>query len=723
MATTSETASPIGIANLYRHKIVAKRGAAFTIMVAGESGLGKTTFINTLFSTTIKNYADHKRRHQKQIDRTVEIEITKAELEEKFFKVRLTVIDTPGFGDYVNNRDSWQPIIEFLDDQHESYMLQEQQPRRTDKIDMRVHACLYFIRPTGHTLKPLDIEVMKRLSSRVNLIPVIAKADTLSPTDLARFKQRVKAVVEAQGIKIYTPPIEEDDEHAAAHARSLMAAMPFAVIGSEKDVKTNDNRVVKGRQYAWGVAEVENEDHCDFKKLRSILIRTHMLDLIHTTEEQHYEAYRAQQMETRKFGEARPRKLDNPKFKEEEEALRKRFTEQVKVEEQRFRQWEQKLISERDRLNKDLEATHAAYEALSGGALFKHERVGSSGNNSLSAILTSKGENLPINACNKTISHEACPYSQNAQCYPGTYVLTGSSDRAIHLSRAIPNSSTTGHETTSPIQKYEAHGYSVLDVAVAADNARFTSVGGDRQVFLWDVEQGITTRRWAGHNARVEAVQFAGEGDSVVVSGSADTTINLWDTRSKSHKPIQTLTEAGDTVSSLHVHMPTYSIASGSYDGRARIYDVRMGRTTVDVLAHPVTSVRCSADGNALLVSTLDSRIRMLDRADGKLLKAFGGEEGLEQSTTGARVTYRNSELRIRSVFAKGDAVVLSGSESEKGDPSPQAHVFAWDVLSGEVIATVRAGNGVKVVSCVAWNEKGGCWAGGCSDGTVKIYG
>jgi hypothetical protein len=103
----------------------------------------------------------------------------------------LTVIDTPGFGDYVNNRDSWMPIIEFLDDQHESYMLQEQQPRRHDKIDLRVHACLYFIRPTGHTLKPLDIEVMKRLCSRVNLIPVIAKADTLSPADLAKFKQRV----------------------------------------------------------------------------------------------------------------------------------------------------------------------------------------------------------------------------------------------------------------------------------------------------------------------------------------------------------------------------------------------------------------------------------------------------------------------------------------------------------------------------------------------------
>lgn len=44
------------------------------------------TASQTLFSTTIKNYADHKKRHAKQVDKTVEIEITKAELEEKFFK-------------------------------------------------------------------------------------------------------------------------------------------------------------------------------------------------------------------------------------------------------------------------------------------------------------------------------------------------------------------------------------------------------------------------------------------------------------------------------------------------------------------------------------------------------------------------------------------------------------------------------------------------------------
>lgn len=178
----------------------------------------------------------------------------------------------------------------------------------------------------------------------------------------------------------------------------------------------------------------------------------------------------------------------------------------------------------------------------------------------------------------------------------------------------------------------------------------------------------------------------------------------------------------------MHVHTPTYSIASGSYDGHVRVYDVRTGKTTVDVLAHPVTSIRCSADGNALLASTLDSYIRMIDRADGKLLAAFGGpsKNGEQQARsflgTKPRHAYRNQELRVRSVFAQGDAVVLSGSEAAKEDgTAPGAGVFAWDVLSGETVATVPMGEKVKAVSCVAWNEQGH-WAGGCSDGRIGSY-
>jgi cell division control protein 12 len=93
-------------------------------------------------------------------------------------------------------------------------MRQEQQPHRNEKVDMRVHACIYFITPNGHScvplslpclgaailisrqcrLKPLDIETMKRLGTRVNLIPVIAKADTMTPQDIIAFKENVSCL-------------------------------------------------------------------------------------------------------------------------------------------------------------------------------------------------------------------------------------------------------------------------------------------------------------------------------------------------------------------------------------------------------------------------------------------------------------------------------------------------------------------------------------------------
>ncbi len=69
------------------------------------------------------------------------------------------------------------------------------------------------------------------------------------------------------------------------------------------------------------------------------------------------------------------------------------------------------------------------------------------------------------------------------------------------------------------IQVYSAQGYEVLDLAVTDDNARFASVGGDKQVFYWDVATARTLRRWAGHLGRVNCVRFGGEGDSLVISG------------------------------------------------------------------------------------------------------------------------------------------------------------------------------------------------------------
>jgi septin family protein len=40
-------------------------------------------------------------------------------------------------------------------------------------------------------LREIDIELMRRLSPRVNVIPVIGKADSLTPSELKTFKKRV----------------------------------------------------------------------------------------------------------------------------------------------------------------------------------------------------------------------------------------------------------------------------------------------------------------------------------------------------------------------------------------------------------------------------------------------------------------------------------------------------------------------------------------------------
>ena len=92
------------------------------------------------------------------------------DIEENGVRLRLTVVDTPGFGDFVNNDDryvkraqfncpsiyhtpfhsSWDPIVDNIAARFDSYLEQENRVNRQKIVDNRVHACLYFIQPTGH---------------------------------------------------------------------------------------------------------------------------------------------------------------------------------------------------------------------------------------------------------------------------------------------------------------------------------------------------------------------------------------------------------------------------------------------------------------------------------------------------------------------------------------------------------------------------------------------
>jgi septin 7 len=94
-------------------------------------------------------------------------------------------------------------------------------------VDNRIHACLYFIEPTGHSLKPVDIEFMRRLHTKVNLIPIIAKSDTMTDDEVLQFKARILSDIAHHHIDIYqAPQYEQEDEETLAENEEIIVC-PF----------------------------------------------------------------------------------------------------------------------------------------------------------------------------------------------------------------------------------------------------------------------------------------------------------------------------------------------------------------------------------------------------------------------------------------------------------------------------------------------------------------
>jgi len=263
-------------------------------MVVGDSGLGKSTLINSLFCTDL--YRDRKVPNaEERVDRTVNIVKNTLEIEERGIKLRLTIVDTPGFGDAINCEESWKSIEHYIDEQFQQFFKDESGLHRKNIQDNRVHCCLYFIPPYGHGLRHLDIEFLRRLHQKVNIIPIIAKADTLSGEEVKKLKQKILEEIEENKIQIYKFPEcdSDEDEEFKQQDRELKACIPFAIIASNQIVEVNGKRV-RGRIYPWGIVEVENPVHSDFLKLRTMLVGTHMQDFKDITRDVHYENYRAQ---------------------------------------------------------------------------------------------------------------------------------------------------------------------------------------------------------------------------------------------------------------------------------------------------------------------------------------------------------------------------------------------------------------------------------------------
>jgi len=247
------------------------------------------------------------------------------------------------------------------------------------------------------------------------------------------------------------------------------------------------------------------------------------------------------------------------------------------------------------------------------------------------------------------------------------------------------------------IKSYKGHSYEILDVDVTTDNARIISVGEDRPTYIWDVVTGQIIRRLPGHQSRTNTVQFNKVENSVAVTGSYDKTVKIWDLKSNNINPIQVLEEAKDSISSLYVS--GYEIITGSTDGNVRIYDIRAGQLHTDLLGQIITCVNLSHDGNCVLVSTLDSTIRLLDKSTGEHLNEYKG--------------HVNTAYHVASNLMSTDGHVVSGSEDHT--------ICFWDLVERNLIRTLRGH--VATVCAIDCHPSQPYVISGSFDSTIRFWG
>merc|ERR550539_1725942 len=166
------------------------------------------------------------------------------------------------------------------------------------------------------------------------------------------------------------------------------------------------------------------------------------------------------------------------------------------------------------------------------------------------------------------------------------------------------------------------HSHFVEDVVISSDSQYALSASWDKELRLWDIKTGETTRRFVGHTKDVLSCAFSAE-NRQIVSGSRDTTVKLWNTLGECKFDI---TERGHTewVSCVRFSPQSVNplIVSCGWDNLVKVCTLNNCKLICNLIGHTgyLNTVTISPDGSLCASGGKDGTAMLWDLNEGKRL-------------------------------------------------------------------------------------------------------